>query len=160
MYDHGFLPWLLKKQAHMSFTPVVVFSLGVGFFLHFVTSGVVIWWKPFVVLIFFASAIFYLCWGLQEVLHAYSLQKEAAPSGSWDSDMQRENTLVAWHRNANMMSSLLWFSLAGGLFMACFMIEILPPTPLALLMATFCLGALLSLMRYITLAMPPLPRNF
>ena len=65
-----------------------------------------------------------------------------------------------WYRNTNMWSCLFWFCLSGALFVASFLVAVLPSTVLALLMASFCLSALFTLGRYITLVLPPLPKDF
>jgi hypothetical protein len=109
----------------------------------------------FTLLIFFACFLCYLWWWIQDLWSirvALAYNRQAASEASVE--------LNLWYHNTNLWSCLLWFCLTGGLFASCFLVNVLSSTPLALLMATFCLGALFTLGYYITLVLPPLPKNF
>jgi hypothetical protein len=151
IHTHSLLPGEPEKQEDTSFTRVVVCSLCVGFVLHVVTDGAVVWWMAFTLLIFFASSLCYLRWWIQDMR---SMRVPLEDNGQ----VRSESSI--WYRNTNMWSCLFWFCLSGALFVASFLVAVLPSTALALLMASFCLGALFTLGRYITLVLPPLPKDF
>lgn len=106
-------------------------------------SNTIIWWQLFLILLSASSGVYYLYSGIQSLRSLQTTMDEKI-----------------WHRNLDIVNSLIWLNLAAALAVAWFLIPLVSTTVLALLMAIFFLGAFLSLSRGIQLLAPPIPADF